>query len=136
MMRWVRLAIWALSCVALIALVAEPVSVKTQLFVALCGVAVMAVIRGLQLSGVWRHVFIAIGAGLVLRYLCWRTLNTLWACWFAALALANIYIAHHFAESVWVNFKVFGITIAMMVFMVPQVVWLNSKIKPAQTEGA
>jgi len=77
MMRWVRLAIWALSCVALIALVAEPVSVKTQLFVALCGVAVMAVIRGLQLSGVWRHVFIAIGAGLVLRYLCWRTLNTL-----------------------------------------------------------
>jgi intracellular septation protein len=72
---------------------------------------------------------------LELSQAAWRTINTLWAGWFAALALANIYIAHNFAESVWVNFKVFGISIAMMIFMVPQVIWLNGKIKPAQTEG-
>src|ERR1700683_5052032 len=38
----------------------------------------------------------------------WKTINALWAAWFACLALANIYIARNFAESVWVNFKVFG----------------------------
>jgi intracellular septation protein len=63
-------------------------------------------------------------------------INTLWACWFAALAFANIYIARSFAESVWVNFKVFGITVAMIVFMIPQVIWLNGKLKPAQPDGA
>jgi intracellular septation protein A len=29
-----------------------------------------------------------------------------------------------------VNFKVFGISLASMAFIVPQVVWLSSKLKP------
>jgi len=66
----------------------------------------------------------------------WRVINTLWACWFALLAAANIYIARHFAESVWVNFKVFGISVAMIVFMIPQVIWLSGKTKTVQTERA
>ncbi len=66
----------------------------------------------------------------------WLVINTLWACWFAVLAIANIYIAHNFAEGIWVNFKVFGITVAMLIFMIPQVIWLNGKTKTAQTEGA
>ena len=66
----------------------------------------------------------------------WMTLNTLWAAWFACLALANIYVAHNFAESVWVNFKVFGISVATLVFVIPQALWLSSKIKPAEPEQA
>lgn len=66
----------------------------------------------------------------------WLVINTLRACWFAVLAIANIYIAHNFAEGIWVNFKVFGITVAMLIFMIPQVIWLNGKTKTAQTEGA
>ena len=58
------------------------------------------------------------------------------AGWFAVLAIANIYIARNFAENVWVNFKVFGITVAMMAFMIPQVIWLNGKTRTAQTGGA
>jgi len=65
----------------------------------------------------------------------WSLLNSLWVGWFALLAVANIYVARNFAESVWVNFKVFGITVAMMVFMVPQVLWLSGKTKAAPTEG-
>jgi intracellular septation protein len=65
----------------------------------------------------------------------WIVINSLWAGWFAVLAVANIYIAQNFAESVWVNFKVFGISVAMMVFMIPQIIWLNGKTKPAQTDG-
>ena len=59
----------------------------------------------------------------------WLVLNALWALWFALLATVNIYIAFNFPEGVWVKFKVFGITIAMIVFMIPQVFWLNGKIK-------
>jgi intracellular septation protein len=66
----------------------------------------------------------------------WRVINTLWAAWLALLATVNIYIAHNFAEGVWVNFKVFGISLLMMVFMIPQVVWLSSKTKTAPTENA
>jgi intracellular septation protein len=64
----------------------------------------------------------------------WQILNTLWAAWFALLAALNIYVAQHFAEGVWVNFKVFGITLAMIVFMIPQIIWLSSKTKPAPPE--
>jgi intracellular septation protein len=66
----------------------------------------------------------------------WRIVNSLWAAWFALLAAANLYIARGFAESIWVNFKVFGISIAMLIFMIPQVIWLNGKTKTATTEGA
>ena len=58
----------------------------------------------------------------------WLVINGLWAAWFALLAAANLYIARNFAEGVWVKFKVFGITAATIVFLIPQVFWLASKI--------
>jgi BolA protein len=63
-------------------------------------------------------------------------INALWVLWFGLLAVLNIYIAHNFAESTWVNFKVYGITPATMLFMIPQVLWLSGKTKPAATEEA
>lgn len=65
----------------------------------------------------------------------WVLINLGWALWFAALAAANIYIAWNFQESVWVNFKVFGITVAMLIFMIPQVIWLHGKTAAAPAEG-
>jgi intracellular septation protein len=66
----------------------------------------------------------------------WMLINSLWVMWFGLLAVLNIYIAHHFAESTWVNFKVYGITPATMLFMIPQVLWLSGKVKSAATEDA
>jgi intracellular septation protein len=66
----------------------------------------------------------------------WMLINALWAAWFALLAVLNIYIAHNFAESTWVNFKVYGITPATMLFMIPQVLWLSGKIRPADSAPA
>jgi intracellular septation protein len=57
----------------------------------------------------------------------WLLINSVWVVWFALLAVANIYVARHFAESVWVNFKVFGISVATMIFLIPQVLWLSGK---------
>jgi intracellular septation protein len=66
----------------------------------------------------------------------WMVINALWVLWFGLLAVLNIYIAHNFAESTWVNFKVYGITPATMLFMIPQVLWLSGKTKPAATGDA
>jgi intracellular septation protein len=63
----------------------------------------------------------------------WAAINLLWVVWFAVLAAANIYVARNFAENVWVHFKVIGIPAAMFLFMLPQVFWLSSKAKAAQT---
>jgi intracellular septation protein len=60
----------------------------------------------------------------------WTLINLAWVGWFALLAIANIYIARNFPDNVWVNFKVFGISAAMLVFMIPQVIWLHGKTKP------
>jgi len=64
----------------------------------------------------------------------WRLINTLWVGWMSLLAAANLYVAWNFPESVWVNFKVFGITVAMLIFMVPQVFWLSGKTQTARAE--
>jgi intracellular septation protein len=61
----------------------------------------------------------------------WSVLNFLWVIWFVALAATNIYVARGYSEAVWVNFKVFGLTLAMMVFMIPQVLWLSGKTRPS-----
>ena len=65
----------------------------------------------------------------------WSLINALWVVWFAVLAAANIYVAQNFAEGVWVKFKVFGITAAMLIFMVPQVLWLSGKTQAPPGEG-
>jgi len=61
----------------------------------------------------------------------WLWLNSLWVCWLALLALLNLYVAWNFSEGAWVNFKMFGISIALFIFMVPQVFWLQGKTKLA-----
>jgi intracellular septation protein len=66
----------------------------------------------------------------------WLVLNVLWAAWFALLAGLNLYVARNFSESTWVHFKVVGITVALFVFMIPQVFWLNGKTKPAPATSA
>jgi intracellular septation protein len=66
----------------------------------------------------------------------WTLINLAWVGWFAVLAAANIYVARNFPDGVWVNFKVFGISAAMLLFMIPQVVWLHGKTKPAPSGAA
>ena len=64
----------------------------------------------------------------------WSAINSLWVGWFILLAVANIYVARNFAESVWVHFKVIGIPVAMFLFMLPQVFCLSGKTKAAPAD--
>ena len=60
----------------------------------------------------------------------WQLINLLWAGWFAAFAVLNLYVAKNFAVSLWVKFKVFGFPAATMLFLLPQVFWLAGKATP------
>jgi intracellular septation protein len=67
----------------------------------------------------------------------WLTINLLWAAWFAAFALLNLYVAKNFSLDWWIKFKVFGFPAATMLFMLPQVFWLASKaVNPPATATA
>ncbi|OBT13858.1 septation protein A [Vibrio sp. UCD-FRSSP16_10] len=46
----------------------------------------------------------------------WKRINWAWSLFFAACALLNIYVAFHLSLDVWVNFKVFGLSIATLLF--------------------
>ena len=40
----------------------------------------------------------------------WNQINMTSAIFFAGLGVLNLYVAFNFSESIWVNFKLFGIT--------------------------
>ncbi|PHY82705.1 septation protein A [Serratia marcescens] len=57
-----------------------------------------------------------LGKELTLPDKVWCNLNLAWALFFLACGLANIYVAFWLPQSVWVNFKVFGLTVLTLVF--------------------
>ncbi|MBS0398450.1 MAG: septation protein IspZ [Proteobacteria bacterium] len=65
--------------------------------------------------------------GLELQPRTWQRLNLLWVCWFALSAAANLYVAQHFSERVWVHFHTYGLSIATFLFMLPQILWIASR---------
>jgi len=64
----------------------------------------------------------------------WRRLNALWVAFYLALGVANIEVAYHASERAWVDFKVFGLTLATAVFIFAQVLWLARRAGPAPIE--
>lgn len=63
----------------------------------------------------------------------WSTLNIAWALFFIVLSLLNIYVAFSLAQEVWVNFKVFGLLGATLVFTVLSGLYIY-KYLPKETE--
>lgn len=57
-----------------------------------------------------------LGKEITLPDRVWNNLNLAWAVFFLACGLANIYVAFWLPQSVWVNFKVFGLTALTLVF--------------------
>ncbi len=57
-----------------------------------------------------------LGKELTLPNKVWSNFNLAWAVFFLACGLANIYVAFWLPQSVWVNFKVFGLTVLTLVF--------------------
>jgi intracellular septation protein len=68
----------------------------------------------------------------------WRRLNAIWVLFYGFLGALNLVLAYYASERVWVNFKVFGLTILTLVFVGPQVVWLSrrAEAQPPQGQGS
>jgi intracellular septation protein len=65
----------------------------------------------------------------------WGNLNIAWAIFFFAIGFANIAAIHWLSCSNWVNFKVFGITSLMFVFIIAQAAMLSKYVEEDKKEG-
>jgi intracellular septation protein len=54
----------------------------------------------------------------------WSRLNLSWCVFFVLMGVANLYVAFSFSTDFWVNFKLFGATGLMLVFVLGQAVFL------------
>lgn len=76
---------------------------------------------------VQRLLSAALGGDARVPQFIWRRLNFLWIAFYALLGALNLLVAFNASERTWVNFKVFGLTIAMLVFVAAQVLWLTRR---------
>jgi intracellular septation protein len=58
----------------------------------------------------------------------WRRLNWVWIVFYGLLGILNLVIAFNASERTWVNFKVFGLTVATFLFIGAQLAWLSRRI--------
>ncbi len=58
----------------------------------------------------------------------WKRLNLIWTVFFAVMGAINLYIAYHFSDNAWVNFKFYGVGLALLVFSIFQALYLAKYI--------
>lgn len=59
----------------------------------------------------------------------WRRLNLAWAIFFVFLGAINLYVAYHYDEDTWVNFKLFGLMGLTFVFIIAQSFYMARHVK-------
>jgi intracellular septation protein len=59
----------------------------------------------------------------------WIKLNWGWAFFFLVVGAVNLYVIYHYTTKVWVDFKVFGIIGATLVFSVLQSIYMTKYLK-------
>src|SRR5258707_1215055 len=69
------------------------------------------------------------GKQIVLPHRIWGQLNLAWAVFFAILGVVNLFVAFNYTTDQWVNFKLFGATGCLLVFIVGQSLWLAQYIE-------
>ena len=69
--------LWALVAISELLLITLPVGAQAQFIAGIGIVALMALIKVRSAQGPWRLIFLALGSVVVLRYVYWRTTETL-----------------------------------------------------------
>ena len=63
----------------------------------------------------------------------WNKLNLIWVTFLVALGFLNLYVAFNYSLDTWVNFKLFGVTGMLFLFMIVQVFLLRKyMIEPTE----
>jgi intracellular septation protein len=65
----------------------------------------------------------------------WLRLNFSWVVFYLVIGALNLYVAWNMSERTWVNFKVFGLTLATLVFVAAQAVWVARQVPAAAPEA-
>ena len=64
----------------------------------------------------------------------WNKLNLAWSGFFIALGILNLYVAWNFSTDTWVNFKLFGATGIMLVFIIIQAAMVAKHVEADKKE--
>ena len=83
-----------------------------------------------------RFLATALGEPVTVSAALWRRLNAASVAFYALLGGANLLVAFNASERAWVNFKLFGLTAATVVFAGLQLAWLARHLPPARNESA
>lgn len=66
----------------------------------------------------------------------WNKLNLIWVAFLVALGFLNLYVAFNYSLDTWVNFKLFGVTSMLFIFMIVQTIILKKYIiEPEEDKG-
>jgi intracellular septation protein len=65
----------------------------------------------------------------------WDNLNLSWSAFFAVLGVVNLYVAYNFSTDTWVNFKLFGATGLMVLFIFAQAAMLAKHVEEDKKES-
>ncbi len=76
------------------------------------------------------------GQQMELPALAWQRLNLAWVGFFAVMGALNLYVAYSFPTDVWVNFKLFGGTGLMLLFVLAQGLFLSRHMKADDASAA
>ena len=87
-----------------------------------------AVILGMLHLGKKNIVRMVLCKTLDLSNKTWNKLAHQWAVFFIILAISNEFVWRNYSENTWVNFKVFGISIVLFVFLMLQLYLLRHSI--------
>ena len=63
-------------------------------------------------------VQMALGKQVELKNNFWNVINWYTSVFFVSLGFINLYVAYNFSEDTWVNFKLFGITGLLFIYMI------------------
>ena len=63
-------------------------------------------------------VRMALGKQVELKEKSWNVINLNTSLFFVFLGFINLYVAYNFSEDAWVNFKLFGITGLLFLYMI------------------
>lgn len=63
----------------------------------------------------------------------WARLNYMWIAFFILAGALNIWVAYHFDEATWVNFKLFGLMGLTFLFAIAQGFWIARRSETTET---
>jgi intracellular septation protein len=59
----------------------------------------------------------------------WKRLNLTWGLFFLTMGLLNLYVAYHYSENTWVNFKLFGTLGLTILLIILQTIYMAKHVK-------